>query len=272
MTYLRRLLQPRGGVSSGRRISRAVAVLAASSLALFAAGGVFALLTDTVTFSGGSASSNDWDGGPPPDPGASFDLRVKSGDCVPGEDGTDTTIFVDDPSISLASNTAELDFAYLAGLPGGQTDRVQATVAGFCVYNASAYTGEVFTTLLAASSVEAGDCGSSEAAAELELGYSGCLAGEQGELDEFTEIHIGFWLGDAADCSGTQAPGGWHEVRSSVGAAKRVGQIHPGETCQLQISVFSEYATSGSLGADPNVLAALSDTLSFDLALDLSEL
>lgn len=272
MKYLRRILVAQPGASLGRRIARSLAVLGISSIAVLTVGSVFALLTDTVSFTGGTASSNDWDGGPPPDPNAALDLRVKAGDCIPGEDGTDMAVFVDDPTISLASNGVELDFAHLAALPAGQTDRVAAHMATFCVFNASAYTGEVFTTLLSASSTEMSDCGLSEADAETQLGYSGCLIGEQGELDQFTEIRIEFFNGDAADCSGSQSGGAWHEVSNTIGLANRVGQIDPDATCQMQVYVYSEYATSGSLGPDPAVLAALSDTLSFDLALDLSEL
>lgn len=256
MNKIRTTLRYRGETGS-RRAGRALAVGAIGALSVIMLGSVFALLTDTVTFSGGSASSTDWNGTTPP-PGATLDLRIKAGPCDPTDDPTNTAVFADSTDVSLAGNAVQLDLSLLTDLaPGEFGEILDQTIGTYCVGNASPYTGRMTMTLLASSSAEVGDCQAAEAAVD-----STCLDGDTGELDAFTTIQADGSCG-LYDYIYLNSPGSYATMQD----------LASGGTCELHVNLNTHWVEGGTFGPnDARLLAALSDSISFDLALDLSEI
>lgn len=265
------------GRSVAGNATRALAVLAVISLALASVGSVLALGTDTAAFSG-AVESNTWLGGSNPGGGGGggtgngdLDLRVKAGACDPADD---LTAYSDDPTFSLVG--VSLDLAAVAAADGGMTGEKLGT---WCLHNASAFDGTLYGQILSSSSVEVGTCDAQEAtvdttcsdgepgelADQLDLRVSTChtLAFESADydgdnvFDYFVDTYV--WM----DNIGTPYWGGVNDPFSTA----LIDTLPAGGTCQIELGVTTQHYGSG----DPAKLVGLSDSTSFDLAIDLRE-
>lgn len=249
---------PRNGSAAGggvSRLARVALVAAAGTLAMVMVGSVLALLTDTITLAGGYVATNDWTSTPQSTPTAEpvLDLRIKVGECVATDD---LSAYSDDAMISLGN--FEIDLVPVANAGSGASEPV--TVGTFCLRNESAYDGRLVTTVTSATSLEVGTCSADEATVD-----ATCMDGDQGELDQFT------WL--AASCLGPvlTSPGSFLRL-TDVGEPEVLHDLHSGETCQLEIMTGTFGFDSTSFGSpNESLLRSLTDSVSFDLAIDLQE-
>jgi len=239
-----------------RRMSRTLAVLGASALAVMMVGSVLAVLSDNVTIAGGYIASDDWDGNVGPPPGATFDLRIKQGPCVAGEDGFDQSLFSDDSVMNFAA-IDDLDLASIADQLG-VSERAWTDLPPMCLFNASPYNGTIDMTILAASSLEAGPCGMAETDAEIASGNPD-PCGVDGEMTDIARLFMSCG-GYSPDASFGTDVGVTFDTNSTLLA---------GEFCETKLAVFTRHFNNTTTEVDPNLLAALSDTLSFDIAIDL---
>lgn len=263
------------GRSVAGNATRALAVLAVISLALASVGSVLALGTDTAAFSG-AVESNTWLGGTNPGGGGGtangdLDLRVKAGACDPADD---LTTYSDDPTFSLVG--VSLDLAAVAAADGGMTGEKLGT---WCLHNASASDGTLYGQILSSSSVEVGTCDAQEATVD-----TTCSDGEPGELADQLDLRVSTChtlAFESADQDGDNvfdyfvdtyvwmdnigAPY-WGGVNDPFSTAL-IDSLPAGGTCQIEIGVTTQHYGSG----DPDMLVGLSDSTSFDLAIDLRE-
>lgn len=264
-----------GAVFGG--LSRSAAVMAVSAAALLTVGAVLALGADTITL-GGSAQANNWTSpdGPvdPPGPGDSLDLRVKTGPCDPTDD---LTTYSDDPTFTMADVT--LDLAAVADDGYGQAF---APLGTYCLHNASTFNGALMAETLGSISTEIGDCDVDEASQD-----TSCGDGDVGELDQVVyleisgcdqdlhEVYDHDWDDDGiVDEVEVFSNAYWSEWLQST-SGYQFEQLDADETCELQIGLttshFSEQYTSYGTVPDPTLLAALSDSVTFDFAIALEE-
>lgn len=245
------------------RFGRTALVAAAGTLAMLMVGSVLALLTDTVTFDGASATSNGFVDE------ATMDLRVKFGDCVPGEDIYDTAMFSDDTVMTFDPPAQDFDFAaiYEVGSGEGLVD----ISPRLCLANAGDGYGSLDVSIVNLVSTEVGTCSATEAAAETALALSGCESGDQGELHLVTELVLreycagGNQMSYGAGAGDMWSLGGVADL-AATGLSHSVGHLQPGESCTVDLELWAVFAA-----ADDSLAAAMTDTMQLTIAVDLSD-
>lgn len=262
------------------RLGRGLSVVIASMLALSMVGSVLAMGTDTVAISG-SIESNTWLGPTGPgDEGAEgdgpatgdLDLRVASGPC---DLAADPSTFTDDATFSVSG--VSLDLAAVAELNDGMTG---AHLGAWCLHNASGWDGVLYGEIISSSSTEVGPCDPQEAAVDLT-----CAAGDFGELADQLTLHVSSCDGSAfesadnnsdgvldafsfnpdnwSDNIGNPYWGGVHDPQSTA----QIAALPAGATCTIGLGAV----TANYVAGDEAMLLGLSDSVSFDFAIDLRE-
>lgn len=249
--------------SALRRLFRAAIVAGAGMLAVMLVGSVLALLTDTVTLAGGYAESNNWVAStlnptPTPEPNDALDLRVKSGVCDPMDD---LSTYSDDPTISLGGGF--VDLATAADIGASRPDPVE--IGTYCLYNASAFDGDLAFSMLSASSTEIGSCDVTEAAQDMT-----CLPGEAGELAMILDVWVAPCGTQVFDPAGPSVGSLEFDLSHVFGVPQTHSALLAGATCQVALGVWTNDLTPISAGMpDPGLVMALTDHVEFNLSVDL---
>lgn len=232
--------------NSGRatRLGRAMAAVALSTLTVvLLASGAFASLSDTVDLLGFSAESNDSNGPPPP---GSIDIAVGEGPCG--------TAILDPTATTVSFATSGV--VDVGGIVDGTTTWTSTAVADICVKSEGTIPTTIYSALISMSSDELGGCVGTavEEVAEFALGIADCEA--EGELDDVVMIALDCANGSAffhpaMEGVPTPAPGHW------------TTELQPGEMMDCSVSVQIDAWTNTT----DEFIAALTDTLNFDLAI-----